>query len=135
MTTIRKALIVDDDEINNFICVRQIRASAFAEEAEFILNGREALETLRSQAERGGEDLPDVIFLDISMPTMNAWEFIHEYKSFSDKFPKPIKLFILSSSVYKKDVSTALKHEEVVDYLYKPLTRELLAQVKEKYFS
>lgn len=135
MAEIKKALIIDDDEVNNFICVRQIRAASFAEEADFLLSGQEALDKLTSDAENDAENLPDIIFLDINMPMMSAWEFLQEYSPLSAKFPKEVKLFILSSSVYRKDQLRALDHDVVVDYLYKPLTKELLTKVKEKHFS
>lgn len=135
MAEIKKALIIDDDEVNNFICVRQIRAAAFAGEAEFILSGREALDKLQLDSENTPENLPDIIFLDINMPMMSAWEFLEEYSPLSKKFTKEVKLFILSSSVYRKDQLRAMEHEVVVDYLYKPLTKELLNKVKEKHFS
>lgn len=135
MAEIRKALIIDDDEVNNFICVRQIRAASFANEAEFLLSGQEALDKLKSDAENAPENLPDIIFLDINMPIMGAWEFLQEYSPLSLTFSKEVKLFILSSSVYRKDQLRALDHDVVVDYLYKPLTKELLNQVKEKHFS
>lgn len=135
MAEIKKALIIDDDEVNNFICVRQIRAASFAEEAEFLLSGQEALDKLTSDAENAPENLPDIIFLDINMPMMSAWEFLQEYSPLSEKFSKEVKLFILSSSVYRKDQLRALDHDVVVDYLYKPLTKELLTKVKDKHFS
>lgn len=135
MAEIKKALIIDDDEVNNFICVRQIRAASFAEEADFLLSGQEALDKLSSDAENAPENLPDIIFLDINMPMMSAWEFLQEYAPLSAKFSKEVKLFILSSSVYRKDQLRALDHDVVVDYLYKPLTKELLTKVKEKHFS
>lgn len=135
MAEIKKALIIDDDEVNNFICVRQLRAASFAEEAEFLLSGQEALDKLKSDAENAPENLPDIIFLDINMPMMSAWEFLQEYDPLSTKFVKEVKLFILSSSVYRKDQLRALDHDVVVDYLYKPLTKELLNKVKEKHFS
>lgn len=135
MAEIKKALIIDDDEVNNFICVRQIRAAKFAEDAEFMVSAQEALDSLREAAASAPESLPDVIFLDINMPMMNAWEFLEEYTALADKFDKNVKLFILSSSVYRKDQTKALQHKVVVDYLYKPLTKELLNKVKEKHFS
>ena len=135
MADIRKVLIIDDDEVNNFICVRQIRAANFAEKAEFELLGHEALQNLSKQIDEAPDQLPDVIFLDINMPMMNAWDFLKEYESLRERFPKEIKLFILSSSVYSKDQKKALNHAAVVDYLYKPLTKELLQQVRDKYFS
>lgn len=134
MASVKKALIIDDDEVNNFIFIRQMKAADFAEKAEFVLSGQEALDTLRA-TNSDAENLPDVIFLDVNMPNMNAWDFLSEYESLRSTFSKPVKLFILSSSMYRKDVDKAFQHDAVVDYLYKPLTKELLSEVRTKHFS
>ncbi len=134
MPVVSQALIIDDDEVNNFICVRQIRAANFAGKAEFLLNGREALDELGRRIKEDPDSLPDLIFLDINMPVMDAWEFLDEYERLHMTFSKPVKLFILSSSIYRKHILKASKYPSVVDYYFKPLSKELLARVAEKHF-
>lgn len=133
--TIQRALIIDDDEINNFICIKNIRDVAFAEHASFCLRAKEALDLLKETLENNPDELPDVIFLDINMPIMNAWEFLEEYKPLQETFPKEVFLFILSSSVYRKDVDKSSTYNLVKDYLIKPLNREKLADLVERFFS
>ena len=132
--TIKRALIIDDDEINNFICIKNMKDSNFAEHATYCLRGLEGLDELTDAATNRPEDLPDVIFLDINMPLMNAWEFLDEYKNIQDKFNNPVKLFILSSSVYRKDIEKSSHYEMVTDYIIKPLSKESLKKIQEKYF-
>ncbi|MEL6588558.1 MAG: response regulator [Bacteroidota bacterium] len=132
---VRLALIVDDDEINNFICIKNIRDANFAENAIFRLRAREALDLLVESAEKGPEEVPDVIFLDINMPLMNAWEFLDEFKTILPKLGKDVSLFILSSSVYRKDIDKSTTYDVVKDYLVKPLSKAKLEKLKEQYFS
>ncbi len=133
--TIQRALIIDDDEINNFICIKNIRDAAFAEHASFCLRAKEALAQLSDAVENHPEEVPDVIFLDINMPLMNAWEFLEEYKALQQRFAKEVHLFILSSSVYRKDIDKSSTYNLVKDYLIKPLNREKLEEIRTKYFS
>ncbi|MEO0900181.1 MAG: response regulator [Bacteroidota bacterium] len=132
--TIKRALIIDDDEINNFICIKNMKDSNFAEHATYCLRGREGLDELKDATENRPEDLPDVIFLDINMPLMNAWEFLDEYKEIQSSFPKKVMLFILSSSVYRKDIEKSSHYDMVTDYIIKPLSKESLRKIQDKYF-
>ena len=133
--TIKRALIIDDDEINNFICIKNMKDSNFAEHATYCLRGQEGLDELNDAAKNRPEDLPDVIFLDINMPLMNAWEFLDKYQEIQKSFNKPIKLFILSSSVYRKDIERSSNYDMVTDYIIKPLSKESLRRIQEKYFT
>lgn len=134
-TGVKRALIIDDDEINNFICLKNMRDSGFAEHASYCLRGDEGLKELEEALEARPEDLPDVIFLDINMPLMNAWQFLDRYLALQERFPKPVHLFILSSSVYRKDIEKSARYQAVTDYIIKPLSKESLRQIQEKYFA
>ncbi|MDX2249371.1 MAG: response regulator [Bacteroidia bacterium] len=135
MTLINRALIIDDDEVNNFICIKNLRDLNFAQHASYCTRGREGLDILASAAKNHPEEFPDVIFLDINMPVMSAWEFLEEYKKIQASFPRKVYLFILSSSVYRKDIERSSQYEVVTDYIIKPLNKEKLIQIQEKYFS
>lgn len=134
MKTIKRALIIDDDEINNFICIKNMKDTGFAQNATYCLRGREGLDELEDALQNRPEDLPNVIFLDINMPLMNAWEFLEEYKELLPRFPQPVKLFILSSSVYRKDIEKSSHYDMVSDYIIKPLSKESLREINRKYF-
>jgi len=135
MSAIKRVLIIDDDEINNFICIKNMKDTQFADHASYCLRGREGLDELLDSTQNRPDDLPDAIFLDINMPMMNAWEFLEEYRSMMEDFPKDIKLFILSSSVYRKDIEKSQDYSFVTDYIIKPLSKDGLNNIREKYFS
>jgi len=135
MKTIKRALIIDDDEINNFICIKNMKDTGFAEHATYCLRGQEGLDELTDAIENRSEDVPDVIFLDINMPQMNAWDFLEEYKKIQPRFEKPVMLFILSSSVYRKDIERSTHYDLVTDYIIKPLSKDSLRDIQGKYFA
>lgn len=133
--TINRALIIDDDEINNFICIKNMKDTGFAASASYCLRGQEGLDELSDAIANRPEDVPDVIFLDINMPMMDAWEFLEKYKDIAPKFDKEVKLFVLSSSVYRKDINRSGEYEQVTDYIIKPLSKDTLKDIQEKYFT
>ncbi len=119
-------LLVDDDEINNFISVKLIKKTILNSEIVSCLNGRFAIDQLLS---RDVADLPDIIFLDINMPIMNGWEFLDEYERLNVDPERKIKIFIISSSVFSNDINKAKSYPSVVDFISKPLNMEKIAEV------
>lgn len=116
-------IVVDDDDINNFLCEKVIMSSNVSEKMRSYLNGRIAMNDIEKAInEKRTEDIPSVIFLDINMPVMNGWEFLDELEPLVEKHQLPTKVAILSSSVFQKDQERADKYKVVVDYISKPLS-------------
>jgi len=136
MSRIHKVYLIDDDEINNFICTNILKKIDFSDEVVAFESGSEALEALNRAVESGEDsEIPDVIFLDINMPIMNGWDFLEEYKPLKQRINKGIALFMLSSSIYQADVEKSKQYDEVVDFVTKPLNADILNEIKEQHFS
>ncbi len=134
MANIKKVYLVDDDEINNFICTNILKKINFCDDVVAYESGTEALEALKLAMAENHEDVPDVIFLDINMPIMNGWDFLEEFKTIKGQMEKKVSLFMLSSSIYQADVEKSKQYEEVVDFVTKPLNADVLNDIKQKYF-
>lgn len=122
-------LLVDDDEINNFISIKLIKKTVLNTEIASCLNGKFAIDQLLS---RNIGDLPDIIFLDINMPIMNGWEFLDEFERLRIDPHRKIKIFIISSSVFSNDINKAKSYPSVVDFISKPLDMEKISEVFER---
>jgi len=124
-------LLVDDDEINNFISIKLIRKALENAEIKACLNGRFAIEELSEIQKDDPAKLPDFILLDINMPIMNGWEFLDEYKRLNIDPLGKSKIYIISSSVFSNDISKARSYPLVRNFVSKPLSvekiREMLA--------
>lgn len=125
-------LFVDDDEISNFVSVKTIEDANIAEHIISVTSAQEALDFIH-QGISGAGLYPNLIFLDINMPVMSGWDFLEEYKKIKAQLPQPIKIIILTSSVYQHDKEKASTYEEVNDYTLKPLSTADLRIFKEKY--
>jgi CheY-like chemotaxis protein len=128
MEKIHLVYVIDDDPLYIFSMKKLLKLSEFCEESLFYKNGQEALDALKLN-ESQNDNLPDVIFLDISMPLMNGWEFLDHL----GKAPvhKSIKIYITSSSIDPYDLEKSRSYDLVTDYLYKPITIEKMIELKE----
>jgi len=121
-------MLVDDNEIDNFINEKMIEGCGFAETVYVHTGSRSALEFLFNLV-RGGvpEDLfPQVIFLDISMPMMDGFQFLDEYEKLPEKTKESIKVVILTTSINPMDIENAQNNKRVIGFMNKPLTKEHL---------
>ncbi|RYY23751.1 MAG: response regulator [Sphingobacteriaceae bacterium] len=122
-------MLVDDDEINNFITVKLIRKAFPDAVLSTYLNGKLAIDKLKMLFKDNPENIPDYILLDINMPVMNGWEFLEEYKASNLDPDKKITIYILSSSVFSNDIDKAKSYESVANFISKPLNLESIKEV------
>jgi CheY-like chemotaxis protein len=122
-------LLVDDDEINNFISIKLIRKALFNADITACLNGKFAIDQLVEMQRKGADKLPDYILLDINMPIMNGWEFLDEYKRIGLDPLGKTKIFIISSSVFSNDINKARSYPLVKSFISKPLSVDKIKEM------
>ena len=120
----KKILLIDDDKINNFLSTLIIKHSKIAEVCKECFNGQEAIDFLESVAIA---DLPDIILLDLNMPVMDGWQFLDFFMKMD--FHAQIPIYILTSSNYDADMNKAKAFSCVMDYIVKPLKKEILLKI------
>lgn len=123
----KRVLLIDDDEVSNFICSRLLERSGFAQEVIVTLNARSALDYLQDCDDV--RNWPDVILLDINMPVMDGWDFLAAYKQLDAQARSQTRLFLFSSSCHEEDVARSKTYDDVEEYLFKPLTREIIDHI------
>jgi len=120
-----RTLIVDDDSIIIFIHKKLVGKCGYPLAPETYLNGREALDNLMSTAD---ESTLSIVLLDINMPVMSGWEFLD---AIQDKpFAKNMKVAMVTSSVDASDKLKAKTYSQVVGFLEKPITVDMLNELK-----
>ncbi len=76
---------------------------------------------------------PAILLLDINMPLLDGWEFLDNFIEILEKRKDTIDgrliIYVLSSSVDKKDIEKAGVYTIVTDYLIKPITKDTISRI------
>ncbi|HNP19500.1 MAG TPA: response regulator [Fulvivirga sp.] len=121
-------LLIDDDEVANFVNNRIIQNTIGGIKTVSFLTASEGLNYLKA-CNANGEKLPEYIFLDINMPEMSGWEFLGQYADLDAEIRGNIKVYMLSSSQNEEDFRKAEMNENVSGFLNKPLLGKDLLEV------
>ncbi len=122
-------LLVDDNDTDNFINNRIIELTNFAKRVVVKSSGKSALEYLSDNKDNANE-LPNIIFLDINMPIVDGFVFLHEFESYPESVKGKCKVAILSSSDNKRDINKIINNDYVVKFITKPLTEDALTEIE-----
>jgi CheY-like chemotaxis protein len=131
MKSLNCVLLVDDDQVNNFLTERLIKKLGITNKVKTSLNGEEALLYLAKSCCSFDEGYPEVIFLDNNMPEMNGIEFMESFNQINFNSNSKVKIIVLTASENPKD-REKLEGLGVQAYLTKPLTEEKLVGVLEE---
>ncbi|MCD4792608.1 MAG: PAS domain S-box protein [Bacteroidales bacterium] len=119
---ISKVLIAEDNKMN-----RELIKLFFENENFEIIeaeNGKEVLEIVKINT-------PDIILMDIQMPEINGYDTANIIKENEDYSNIPI--IAVTAHAMSEDIN---KYKEIFDdYLTKPVSKEILMQTLQKFFS
>jgi two-component SAPR family response regulator len=122
-------LVIDDESLSVFICEQFIKRVIKDTEIISCFNGKYAIDKLLEIKNQDVNLLPDYIFLDITMPIMNGWEFLEQYNDLNIDPSGKCKIYILTSSTYQADIRKSASYTVVKDYIAKPLDAEKIRKV------
>lgn len=131
MKKFNKILLVEDQYVDAFLTQRVLSLMDLAESINICKDGLEALQLIESVSANDSEGNPELILLDINMPRMNGFEFLHELR---EKYEKNFTIVILSSSENPQDILQSARYQ-VDYYLVKPITEEKVKKMVERLFS
>ncbi|MFP4089440.1 MAG: response regulator [Cyclobacteriaceae bacterium] len=113
-------LLIDDDEITNFINHNLLEELQLASKVIAISDAEEALTYLQDHS-------PSVIFLDLKMPVFDGFDFLEAFGKLSKFKKSDIQIIILTTSSNPKDVNR-LAFFNFSKILNKPLTKEKIIE-------
>ncbi len=119
MKTVNTICIIDDDPIFRFGTKKMMENVQVSLDFLVYKNGKEAFDDLAEKIKLKSS-FPDVILLDINMPIMDGWQFLDEFSKITTE--ERIPIYIVSSSVDRRDIEKAKSYDIVNDYLIKPFT-------------
>jgi CheY-like chemotaxis protein len=116
----KNVLLVDDDDIFNFINKKTIQKLGLASEIHTVMNGQDAINLINEYFQKSLM-IPDIILLDINMPIMDGFGFIEAFNKLSLPGIEKVKIIIVSSSDNPDDIDRA-KKLGVSQFLTKPIS-------------
>jgi PAS domain S-box-containing protein len=118
----RKALMVDDVDINRLIAINMLEYTGIAiDEAG---DGGEALTIFRESPENSY----DIIYMDVQMPTMNGYDASKAIRALDRKDAKTVPIVALTANAFKEDIDKALL-SGMNAHLAKPMDLDKMLEV------
>lgn len=130
MKTNKLVCIVDDDAVYTFGIKKLIRNNIPDNKILSYPNGKKAIEALK-EIHNNGEELPDVILLDLNMPEMNGWEFLKEFEEIRTASDSKVQIYVISSQVddEKEEVYKVKWDDRVSKFIKKPVDAKHLTEL------
>lgn len=120
LTSLKKALVVEDNEINQLVTSKMLESIGF--DIDIANDGLEAVDMVNKSNY-------DIVFMDLQMPNMDGFEATKRIREFNKKTP----IVALSAAVMDKDKElTSLAGMN--NHLAKPLIRSELELILKQYF-
>jgi CheY-like chemotaxis protein len=122
---IRNVLLIDDNEIDNFITERFIRTHHITESITVMTSANAAIDYL-DELEKYQMPFPEIIFLDLNMPLMDGFSFLELFRTYPRNLIDRTCILILTSSSDPKDMHKARRYRHVKGYFVKPMPTDKL---------
>lgn len=124
-----RLLLIDDDEVNNFILLRRIKETGIPVSCSSVNNGKKGIKKLQTWDQRNDPQYPDIILLDLDMPVMDGFAFLDLYQeSLYHKHPD-VSLYMVSSSIRVEDRLKAKSYQAVSTFISKPISFPVIEEI------
>lgn len=118
---IKTIFLIDDDKATNYFHLKHLKDSNVAKNIIAFENASNALDEIKSM-----HYTPELIFLDINMPAMDAWEFINEFRKLDTLSISNTKIILLTTAINSKDTEKINNFPEIKDIIIKPLDKNTI---------
>jgi CheY-like chemotaxis protein len=119
-------LLIEDDLVDSWMLQEALKECDTTARLRQFTHGKEALDFLFLNAEAETPCLPDLIFLDLSLPELSGIDVLREIKA--NRRLRNIPVIILTHSTYESDVDLTYMHKASA-HLSKPVRVGELAEI------
>jgi CheY-like chemotaxis protein len=120
-----KLVLIDDNPIDHYIMRTMLHNNNACKQATYTFDGSMILEFMEEN-KSATELLPDVIFLDLTMPDFSGWEFLDKFEKLKSSLNKVVELYVMTSSVRESDKERSSRYGCVSSFISKPLSKQVL---------
>jgi CheY-like chemotaxis protein len=126
-------LLVDDDNINNYVSENIIKKVGVAKHIEKKLNGKEAIEFIRASLLKNDPDKnTDLILIDINMPIMDGMEFLEAFNKIKEK--DKMIVYLMHTAPLTPEQKKRIENVYLSGNIEKPLTKEKISKILSAHF-
>lgn len=131
MKKLKKILIIDDDEVTNYVSKALLEDLDIAEEIHVETSGKLGLEYLLKHCDNPGKVCPQLVILDDHMPEMDGLEVMKVLKAIN--FDHGIIFLLIGINTRKEDAEKfrALGVQEIT---HKPLSDKDIMKAYHRYW-
>jgi CheY-like chemotaxis protein len=122
-------LLIDDGVIDNYIFETLLQQTRKDFTTTVCPNGKIALKTLEHLKFKGNNCLPEYIIVDLTMPTMNGWEFLNEFTRRNIDPAGLSKVYIITSSIFESDRTRSKTYPFISGFITKPINTTTLNKI------
>ena len=133
MSTPSVTLVIDDDETARFLTCRLLKREQVPGLVLEASNGQQALDLLRELCASAQPPQPVLVFVDINMPVLDGWEFLHHQQALPAGCREVMTTVVVSSSAALADKQRAAAQASA--YVTKPLTQPVLHQLVQQHLA
>ncbi len=120
-------IYIDDNEFEHFNVENLVKDYTSCS-IKCFFSGEDALGFLIQQSDVISA-IPDVVFLDLSMPGFTGWDFLEEFNKVKHKFSKQPNVYILSSTTDEDSINRSIRYPFVKRFLPKPLSPSIFDEL------
>ena len=135
---LKSVLCINDNEITLWIQKQILKKSGTSEQVVTASNGMEGLNYCKNLIKEGkaqSEGFPGLILLDLHMPVMDGWEFLHHFSKEIHPHFNDTKVIITSYSINEVDSQRSMQYPFVIDFLTSTLSTEYLENLPRSFHS
>jgi len=125
----KQVILLDDCDLDNFVNQKTLESVNFSEKIYLNTGAQSALEFFKNigfASKYSQELFPQVIFIDLNMPGIDGYQFIHYLSALSGNDLFDFKLVILTSSIHQEDELKVKDLSKDIVFLRKPRTATML---------
>ena len=125
-------LVVEDNAVDAMFIMKALKNSGVTEKVIIATDGKMALDFFTGQGSFEGRDtesLPKLIILDLTLPQMSGFEFLHKIRSYPKYRDIPVAVFSGSNDDHDKKMALDLGADS---YFTKPLSIHAFVAIVEE---
>ena len=128
-----KVLLVDDDEINNFLNRAILEETEIVEKVDVVTDGKQSLEYLLNACGESNRPCPDLVIFDHHLPVMDGLEMVRELNALDFINKHDTVFLLLGINTLQKDIQLYTE-QGICEIATKPLSERTVKIIYTKYW-